>query len=80
MKSIQWLLLGGPGHGKTVWIKAGGAVLYPGPRGKMPTRYQGENYLYNGRLYRVGRCDEKISEALIDGLIQDTKLNHIAGD
>ena len=80
MKPIQWLMLGGPGHGKTVWIKAGGAVLYPGPRGRLPTHYQGENYLYNGRLYRIGRCDEKVSEALIDGLIQDTKLNHIAGD
>jgi hypothetical protein len=27
MKPIQWLLVGGPHHGRTVWITYGGKVL-----------------------------------------------------
>lgn len=78
---IQWLLIGGPGHGKTGWVKAGANVLYPGPRGKLATRYQGENVHSEGRLYRVGRCGLPIpegAETCVYSLIRSTKLEPIA--
>ena len=71
---IQWLLVGGPCDGKTLWIKQGSRVNCEG------TVYQGQNYLHNGRLYRVGHVDPNdLETGRVAGLIDETKLRHIAG-
>lgn len=46
---IQWLLIGGPRHGETVW--AGQNGRFPGPNG---TIYYKSNYPHEGRMYRIG--------------------------
>ena len=72
--NIQWLLVGGPHHGVTVWIKQGSRVSYDG------TIYHGQNYLHNGRLYRVGFIDPKdLEPSKVARLIGETGLAHIAG-
>lgn len=72
--NIQWLLIGGPHNGKTLWIKQGSRVSYGG------TVYQGQNYLHNGRLYRIGFIDPSdLEPAKVSRLIEDTNLSHIAG-
>lgn len=70
---IQWLLIGGPAHGTTLWISHGARVLH---RGEI---YEGENYLHDGRLYRVGRHAPVAAEAdQICNLIESTRLRAIA--
>lgn len=72
--NIQWLFVGGPHDGKTLWIKQGGRVAYDG------AVYQGQNYLYNGRLYRVGFIDPNdLTPSKVAKLIAETGLAHIAG-
>lgn len=76
---IQWLLIGGPHHGLTLWIKHGGAVVMFDDAG-VKHRYQGVNYLENGRLYRLGAIDQDaIDMDSARELIQAKNLQHIAG-
>ena len=76
MNLVQWLLVGGPGHGQVLWIKAGTNVIYP--RSGEVFLYEGENYLCEGRLYRIG-CHNptSIQRAEISILIHATKLEPI---
>ena len=75
MKPIQWLLIGGPFHGETVWIKQGSRVLLSG------VLYDGENYLDQGKLYRIGLHSPSFDQrAEVSRLIAETYLAHIAGD
>lgn len=53
MKSTQWLLIGGPGHGKNLWIKGGNSVLWAGT-GFEQHQYDGKDYLTDGKRYRIG--------------------------
>lgn len=72
---IQWLLIGGPLHGTTPTIKAGHFVRAPDG-----TVYIGQNWLENGRLYRVGFSDSKdVESAVVRELIKRLKPVHIAG-
>ena len=72
---IQWLLIGGPRHGTTVWIKSGWSVVAPDG-----TAYIGRNWLEDGRLYRVGFSDvSNIQPDAVRSLIQRLKPVHIAG-
>ena len=73
-RNIQWLLIGGPHDGETLWIKQGSRVAYDG------TVYQGQNYLHGGRLYRVGFVDPNdLEPSKVARLIRETELAHIAG-
>jgi len=73
MSPIQWLLIGGPAHGTTVEITQGARVLCQGQI------YEGENYLHDGRLYRIGRHAPVAAEAdQICNLIQSKRLRAIA--
>lgn len=79
-QGMQWLLLGGPWNGKTLWVTAGSSVRVPHEDGE-EYLYAGQNYLHDGRLYRLGVChsegDADLSAA--PRLIQETGLQHIAG-
>lgn len=75
MRHIQWLLIGGPCHGETVWIKYGSRVLCQG------TTYEGENYHLGGALYRIGRAPAAdVFVGVIPNLIRETRLQHLAGE
>jgi len=52
MKPIHWLLVGGEGHGKSIWIKGGTSVRYPASITTL--LYEGITYAYLGKLYRLG--------------------------
>lgn len=96
MTPIQWLLIGGSGHGVTLWIKQGGRVRYIPPLSKDVLEltdpgahvgdiryqlYEGENYLSEGRLYRIGTHQATPSQRdEIPGLIKQTRLASITGD
>ncbi len=71
---IQWLLIGGEHNGKTMWIKQGGRVSCGG------VIYNGQNYLSNGRLYRIGFVDPNdLLPSKVDAMIRAADLTHIAG-
>lgn len=81
MKPIQWLLIGGPRHGTTVWIKAGWSVVLPDG-----TIYSGMNWIYDGRVYRVGYtcpggADDVIApeHSVVNELIHKLKPEPVAG-
>ncbi len=77
--NVQWLLVGGPADGKTVWVKAGISVRWPGGDGKT-YEYRGQNYLEGGRLYRVGCIDPNdLLPSKVRDLIHSTGVQHIAG-
>ena len=80
MQPIQWLLVGGPANGKTLWIKAGSAVRIPHENGE-DYLYCGENYLNAGRLYRIGICHSEgdANMAAVPNMIEQASLQHIAG-
>jgi hypothetical protein len=80
MKPIQWLFIGGPHHGTTMWIHQGSFVRMPGS-GEEQLLYQGENYLHSNRLYRIGRFNPTPSQsAEVGTLINKRNLKPIAGD
>lgn len=73
--SIQWLFVGGPRHGDTLWIKHGSSV-----RLSDGTVYQGQNFLFNGRLYRIGVVDPNAAQpSAVAQLLRDKQVQHIAG-
>lgn len=72
--NVQWLLIGGPSHGTTVWIKSGARVLSGG------AIYNGQNYLHDGDLYRIGYIDQKdVDSGLVGRLIELKKLTPVGG-
>lgn len=71
---IQWLLIGGPRDGQTVWIVQGDHVTVDG------VVYQGQNYLDNGRLYRVGFLNPNdLLPSRVRYLIHKTGVQQLAG-
>ena len=71
---VQWLLIGGPSHGTTVWIKSGARVLSGG------AIYEGRNYLHNGELYRIGYVNEQdLNTGFVPRLIELKKLTPVGG-
>lgn len=74
MTPIQWLLIGGAAHGRTVWIKYGDRVACDGDL------YEGENYLSQGAPYRIGVCRPTAAQrSEVPGLIATTGLVRIVG-
>lgn len=72
--AIQWLFIGGPRDGQTIWIKQGGRVAVDG------VIYQGRNHLDNWRLYRVGFLDPNdLLPSRVRELIHKMGVHHIAG-
>lgn len=49
---VQWLLIGGPAHGKTVMIKAGISLGWY--CGDIRHTYRGQSFRYKGALYQLG--------------------------
>lgn len=52
---VQWLLIGGPAHGKLLWIKAGAQLRYPHTDSE-EYLYVAENFAHRGKQYRLGVC------------------------
>lgn len=78
MKPIQWLLIGGEGHGKTLWIAQGSRVSYPCKHSYDTQLYDGQNYLNDGKLYRIGLHNATQEQrAEIPTLIMETRLSPI---
>lgn len=76
MKPIQWLLIGGEGHGQTLWIKGGTSVRYPCKGSLSHLLYEGKDYLSEGKLFRIGMCQETSEQvAQIPSLIVGKQLN-----
>lgn len=51
----QWLLVGGPGHGDVLHVKAGTSVLFTCRVGEHEEyKYTGQTYEWNGSSFRVG--------------------------
>jgi hypothetical protein len=78
VRPIQWLLIGGEGHGLTLWVKAGGTVRYSCKDGSMQ-EYEGRSYLSEGKLFRIG-VHQATSEQLaqIQCLIAENQLDALA--
>jgi len=75
MAQTQWLLIGGEGHGKTLWIKGGTSVTYPKKRGFENQHYEGCRYLHNGKEFQLGLHNPTDDErAQVSALIVETKL------
>lgn len=49
----KWLLVGGPAHGKMVWVKGGKSILWP-LDGCGYAEYVGRDVLFEGVYYRIG--------------------------
>lgn len=49
----KWLLVGGPAHGKMVWVKGGGSILWALDGGGH-TEYKECDVLFEGSYYRIG--------------------------
>lgn len=74
MKYVQWLLIGGPADGKTVWIMAGRTVRWRHCDGKV-YEYRGQTYLRRCRLYRIGFVDARDFEpSKVERLIDESGL------
>lgn len=95
--SFQWLLVGGPLDGRTVWhtgvrVTCSVSGRFEGPSVDSPPEealYEGRNWLFNGRLYRIGvfvpkdrpprhALDDPLPSRIND-LIRKVDLQHIAG-
>lgn len=75
MKMIQWLLIGGEGHGEKLWIKAGNSVLYPFKNSLDVQEYVGKDYLHHGQIFRFGEHNATPEQiAQIPRLIVESKL------
>ncbi len=72
MDSEFWILVGGPSHGESLWVKAGLSVIQVIPHDQQQfgrqtrkaaassyevVQYLGKDYVYNGRTFRVGDCN-----------------------
>ena len=72
--NIQWLFLGGPADGKTHWVKDGKYVRWAA-EGAKEFEYRGHDFVYNGRVYRVGALDPNdLLPSKVADLIQSTGL------
>lgn len=52
MLITQWLLIGGPQHKQTVWIKGGVKTVI-----SQNHSYESRDYRLDGKTYRVGICN-----------------------
>ena len=74
---MQWLLIGGPAHGRVLNIKAGSQVRYPHSDGE-DYLYAAQTFLHGGRAYRLGVCYSEGGAAITEiervRLIESTRL------
>lgn len=76
-QEVQWLLIGGPQHGKTIWIKSGSRVAFFTGLDEV-LHYEGENRLCDGKLYRLGRFSPSAEQVdQIDNLIKAVGLESL---
>lgn len=59
MTEVQWLLIGGDSHGKTLWVKGGDTVIcrsvvYPAKTGLELQQYDYCDYLHDWKMFRIG--------------------------
>ena len=82
MLNFQWLLIGGPQHSKAIWVKGPVKSVLSSfepeqgsQAGPSSVRYESNDYVLDGRLYRVGVHNPSDSQlAEIPRLIHATKL------
>lgn len=75
--NIQWLFVGGPAHGKTVWVKAGNSVRWADDDGK-EHKYRGHDYRLDGKFYRVGaRSVEDIQDGEVRSMLRAAAVEPI---
>lgn len=76
---FKCLLIGGPAHGLVVDSMGAGTFSIPAA-GIGVCGYKAENYLCEGRLYRIAQFMPSAGQvASISNLIKETKLPSIAG-
>jgi hypothetical protein len=51
---IQWLLVGGPADGQTIWVEADRPYIAVREDGGMEYEYAGHQFQYGGGIFRVG--------------------------
>lgn len=67
MSSIQWLLIGGPAHGKAFNIKGGSSIRYPHTDGE-DYLYNGATFVLRGKDYRLGVCHTEGGQSYSDDM------------
>lgn len=73
-KEVQWLLVGGPQHGKVIWTKADARVSFFDSLDEIQ-HYVGEDRIFDGKVYRIGKRLATLEElAQINDLIVSTGL------
>jgi len=78
MHPNQWLLVGGPADGKTVFVAQGAAVRWVGLDG-LEYLYWGQDFIDRDRLYRVGVLELKdLQPDRVRDLIRSSQVKHIA--
>ena len=79
MKPTHWLLIGGEGHGKAIWVKGGTSVKYPSKNSiANDLLYVERTYVLDGKLYRLGIHNATdVEMAQIPDLINQHKLEAI---
>lgn len=76
--NVQWLFVGGPADGRTLWVKAGKSVRMAVDDDGKECEYRGHDFLYNGRVYRVGALDPNdLLPSRITDLIRTTGLEPV---
>ena len=78
MKQTEWLLIGGEGHEKTLWIKGGTSLAYPKKHSLENQHYEGHRYIHGGNTFQLGFHNPTGDErAQVEGLIVETKLTPV---
>jgi hypothetical protein len=77
---MQWLLIGGPAHGKVLNIKGGTSIRFPAEDGE-DYLYCGQNYEFVDKHYRLGLCysegGDKVGQHEIEQLIVEKNLEPV---
>lgn len=77
--NVHWLFVGGPADGRTLWVEAGKSIrIAVGDDDRKYFDYRGHDYVYNGRIYRIGAIDPAdLVPSKVTDLIQSTGLEPV---
>lgn len=74
---IEWLLIGGPAHGKKLHVKGGSQIRYPHDDGE-DYLYVAQTFVHVGKSYRLGMCFSegvgRYSDDMLATMVQQTGL------
>lgn len=77
MNTVDWLMIGGPLHGKKLRIKAGSQIRYPHDDGE-DYLYVAQTIVHEGKDYRLGMCFsegvDRYSDDMIATMVQQSGM------